>query len=732
MKKNILTLIGAILFSFQFLIAQPEDKTESPYFFISTGNISLDEFPLLGTKASVTIVGSIADVTVTQSYSNNGTVPIEAVYVFPGSTRSAVYAMQMKVGDRIIKAKIKEQQQARAQYEKAKSEGRRASLLEQHKPNVFQMNVANILPGDVIEVEMSYTEFLLPESSVYSFVYPTVVGPRFADKSSEEGIPSFVNMPYTESGVKPKYTFDIELNISMGIPIKECISPSHNVNIEFLTAFQSKVTLDSRDNCRGTKDFIFNYRLTDSKIESGTILYEKGEDKYFLTMIEPPKNFSSNAIPAREYIFVVDVSGSMHGFPLNISKKLMRELLGGLRSHDVFNVVLFSAGSTVMSDRSVQVTKESIKKATKIIDSEHGSGGTQLLPALKKALSIANDPNRSSTVVIVTDGYVHVEEEAFELIGNNLDKVNVFSFGIGSSVNRHLIEGMAHVGQGEPFIITEGKYAHRIAGKFRKYIESPLLTNVSVKFNGFDAYDIIPSSIPDVMAERPVYLFGKYRGKPGGTITVEGKKGDGMHSQTVKIENSMSQANNSSLKYLWAREKIRLLSDFNAVRENEERKKEITALGLEYNLLTKYTSFLAEEKVAVVENGKKTYKVKQPLPLPEGVSNYAVGFEMGSEGRKHVAAVLSTKKVKVYFESHVKSTHKYLIKTLVNKFVESQDLKGSKLHLMIEISSRGVEITDKGGSLSISQRAKLISLIKAVIGDYKYGYGILLSIKSKS
>jgi Ca-activated chloride channel family protein len=224
----------------------------------------------------------------------------------------------------------------------------------------------------------------------------------------------------------------------------------------------------------------------------------------------------------------------------------------------------------------------------------------------------------------VTDGYVSVEEEAFDLIRKNLGNANMFAFGIGSSVNRHLIEGMAHVGMGEPFILTKPETANAQAERFRKMIQSPVLTQVKLGFAGFQVYDVEPLSIPDVLAERPVLVFGKWRGNPKGTITLKGMTGEGSYSQTIKVEDYMAAKENAALKYLWARHRITLLSDYNKLRNDDKRVKEITNLGLDYHLLTAYTSFVAVDNEVRNVDGKYT-SVKQPLPLPEGVSDYAVG-----------------------------------------------------------------------------------------------------------
>ena len=617
--------------------AQPEkdaDQTLSPYFLIKSHDSDVDRLPLKSTQAHVSISGVIADVTVTQVYKNEGHKPLEAVYVFPASTRAAVYGMKMTIGERTITAKIREREQARQEYNQAKQAGKSASLLEQHRPNVFQMNVANILPSDVIQVELKYTELLVPTDTVYEFIYPTVVGPRYVDRQDHEAGSSdtWTANPYLHQGEPPTYTFNIAVDISAGLPIQDIACDSHKTGINYNGLSFASVTLDPSEKQGGNRDFILKYRLAGGKIETGLLLFEGKEENFFLLMMQPPKNVVKSQIPPREYIFIVDVSGSMHGFPLDISKKLLKDLIGNLRPTDTFNVLLFAGGSHLMSEHSLPAIPQNITNAINIIDRQRGGGGTRLLPALKKALCLPKTQGFSRSIVIATDGYVSVEEQAFDLIRNNLGRANMFTFGIGSSVNRHLIEGMARVGMGEPFVITNPEQASEKANKFRKLIESPVLTEIKIDFGRFKAFDMEPPSIPDVLADRPVIVFGKWRGRPRGIISIQGFTGEHAFSKKVEVSGITPLQTNSALRYLWARYRIALLSDYNKLNKQDERVHEVTQLGLTYNLLTAYTSFVAVDTRIRIKDGQ-AITVKQPLPLPQGVSDYAVGGNRSFAGK---------------------------------------------------------------------------------------------------
>jgi Ca-activated chloride channel family protein len=277
-----------------------------------------------------------------------------------------------------------------------------------------------------------------------------------------------------------------------------------------------------------------------------------------------------------------------------------------------------------LSERSLPATPENVAYAITFIERQQGGGGTELLPALKRALALPRTEGSSRTVVIATDGYVAVEKDAFDVIRGSLDTTNVFAFGIGTAVNRFLIEGIARAGMGEPFVVTKPEEAAARAERFRQYVASPVLTGIQLDFGGFDAYDVEPPSVPDVLAERPVIVFGKWRGQPTGHIKVRGVSGTGPYLETLDIRHTTASRSNAALRYLWARHHIAVLGDDVRLQRDDERVKEITNLGLTYNLLTDYTSFVAIDTVVRNTDGR-VETVTQPLPLPQGVSDLAVG-----------------------------------------------------------------------------------------------------------
>jgi Ca-activated chloride channel family protein len=610
-------------------------RSLSPYFLLEGEGTSAETFPLKSTEVTANVDGVIADVVVAQVYANEGSVPINARYLFPASTRASVHGMRIKIGDQAVVAKIQEKQEAKRTFETAKAAGKSASLLEQHRPNVFQMSVANILPGDRVEVELRYSELLVPEEGIYQFVYPTVVGPRYSNRPEASAPESsqWVKTPYLREKEDPPGVFDLHVTLSTGVPLREVRCPTHDVKVDWEGQALARVSLAQGNGFGGNRDFILSYRLAGDQIQSGLLLYQGEDENFFLLMVQPPERVSVSQVPPREYVFVLDVSGSMWGFPLDTAKTLIRDLIGHLRETDLFDVVLFSGDSQVLSPASLPATPGNIRRAMSLIEQQRGGGGTELLPALGTALSLPRHAEFSRTVVVITDGFIEADRDVFSLIEQNLNRTNFFCFGIGSSVNRYLAEGIARAGMGEPFVVTNPSEAPAAADRFRRYVDSPLLTGVQVTTRGFGAYDVEPPALPDLSARRPVVLFGKWRGERTGEIEVTGRDAAGKYSRVFRVSDTKPLAANGALRYLWAREKIARLSDFSSGAEDAATAQQITSLGLTYSLLTRHTSFVAV--LEQVRNPDGTAKdVDHPLPLPQGVSNHAVGggdFAAGPE-----------------------------------------------------------------------------------------------------
>lgn len=580
-----------------------EDRSEAPHFVVrdSVGNpIAGIDLPLIDTRAEVRIVGTIANVTVHQTYRNHHATTLQAEYVFPASTRAAVHGMTMRVGDRLIEAKVKEREAAKQEFVEAQKAGKKASLLEQHRPNVFQMSVANITSGTSVDVELRYTEHIVPEEGVYEFVYPVVVGERYngGPKATHE---TWTTNPHTltlqNDFPKARPRFSFHASIDSPLPLKDVVVPTYPCDIAFTSLNQAEITLRTGTGLHDhNNDLVLRYRLTDEAISTGLLTGSSGGENFFLLMAEPPQRVQGGQVVPREYVFILDVSGSMNGYPIDVAKRMMKRLFRDLRPQDKFNVLLFAGGSQLYADRSPQATPEELDRAFDFIAKQTGNGGTELLPALQRALKIPRTADMSRSIVIVTDGFVAVEREAFALIRENVGDANVFAFGIGSNVNRFLIEGLARAGQGQPFVVLGQSEVDAVAEKFARYVESPVLTGITVSYEGFDVDADAPEHVADLFAQRPITLFGKYEGQAKGTIVLRGTTATGTFEKRINVASATPANDADALRYLWARNTIAALDDDQQAGNDETLKARITDLGLQYNLLTRFTSFIAVEE----------------------------------------------------------------------------------------------------------------------------------------
>ncbi len=667
-------------------------QTGCPYFNIETVDTTGISLALLSTNVDATISGVIANVVVEQTYYNAGDSLLDATYIFPMSDQAAIYAMEMQINNRIIKAVIKEKEEAQEIFDSASEAGQTASLLEQERPNVFQMSLANIQSSDTIRVRMTYTELMSPRDGKYQFVFPNIVGPRYTTEGEE-----WVGLGEAQLTEVSQTELNIDLQINAGMPVQaEC--KSHNVEFDN----ESLGTNTSLSTAPGA-DFIVDYKLTRADIHTGLLLYEGETENFFLSMVQPPNFGEAYDSPPREYIFLMDVSGSMQGEPLEISKKLITDLLSDLNYEDKFNIIFFAGGSSALAENSLNVSNQNINMAIDLLNNLSGGGGTNLIPALEQALDMEVDDDFSRTFVILTDGYVTVEKTAYNLIRDNLNEANFFSFGIGESVNRFIINGLAYVGEGEPFVATDFNDAIDVADDFKRYIEKPALTNITTSFSGVNIYDVEPLTIPDIFADRPVIIFGKYDSAENGSLTIEGEKAGSYFTHTFNFDNYTANAEeNIALQYLWARKKIKLMSDYEIADNPNDTlsiDQEITALGLKYSLVTEFTSFVAVDS---------TYTLQQEIPEETDLTDDNSGGIVATE-----------------FDAVPKSTLDYLV--VIDMIDESRILRLKVLDFdHIHADKVKFQIQDMAGQILKTQDFSLINysedeIIEILLGDLPSG-----------
>lgn len=597
----------------------------APYLFTPGNDDGTECFPLKHSTAKITIDGAIARGRLSQTFGNAGSTPVEAVYVFPASTRAAVHGMKITSGGRTTAARIRKKDEARTEYETAKRENKTAALLEEQRENVFQMSVAHLLPGDDIVVDIEWTETIPSVEGVNEFVFPTVVGPRYT--GGEGDATSWTANPHLAAGTSNPATFDLAVDLATALPLSEVSCPSHPAAVDFQSERGARIRLETtQGDDAANRDFVLKWKLGGEQVDAGLLLHHGEDASHFLLQVEPPARVTSDKIPPRDYVMILDVSGSMSGFPLDTAKRLLHELVGNLKPTDTFNVLCFSGGTGLLSETPLPANEENLEAATRFIDEQSAGGATELGAAMQRAIALPGGEDRSRSLLLVTDGYVSADEQTCTLVRRNIGRANVFAFGIGSSVNRALIEGISRAGGGEASIVTRPSEAEPVAHGFLDKISSPVLAKVRIEADGVEIADLEPDPHPDVFRSRPLLVMGRWDGRGEGAVVVRGIAGNGkpFEKRISFAEAAKNGTDHPALPVLWARERVRRLQDGGGA----EAKAEITRLGLTYSLLTRHTSFIAVDETPRPVGGlAKT--VRQPLPLPQGVTETALGSSGG-------------------------------------------------------------------------------------------------------
>lgn len=611
-KINILLVI--LLFS---IPAFAQEITEGSLFASGRKGKELGACPLKHTDVKTEISGFLARVKVTQEFENNFNEPIEAIYTFPLSQNSAVDDMTMKIGERTIRGRIMKREEAKKIYETAKTEGKTASLLDQERPNIFTQSVANILPNEKIIIEISYVETLKYEDGSYEFVFPMTVGQRYIPASVIDAKKVSPPVALTRAG----HDISIEVSLDAGVPVEEIRCNSHEIQTTNLSTNSANIKLKD-ETAIPNKDFVLRYDVAGKRIEDAVLTHRDDRGGFFTLIMQPPNKFTTEDVTPKEIVFVLDTSGSMEGFPIEKAKEAMKMSLEGLYPYDTFNLITFAGDTSILFDKPVPATQANLEKAQAFLESRQGSGGTEMMKAIKAALEPTDEQDHIRIVCFMTDGYVGNESEIISEIQKH-PKARVFSFGIGSSVNRYLLDKMAGEGLGEVEYVSLKDDGSKAAKKFYERVRSPLLTDISVDWGDLPVADIYPNKISDLFSAKPVILHGRYtKGITGGTIKLKGKVAGQDYVREILVNFPESESKNDSLATLWARSRIDDLTSKSLKSEasldlKNQTQNDIIQLGLEYNLLTQFTSFIAvEEKIRTAGGKSKTIEV--PVEPAEG------------------------------------------------------------------------------------------------------------------
>jgi len=588
----------------------------------------------LGIDVDLTVSGPTIRARITQAFRNPTQNWVEATYVYPMATGGAVDTLKMVVGNRVIVGNIKERQQARIIYEQARENGQKAALTEQERPNIFTNSVANIGPGETVLVQIEYQEPVHQSGNEYSLRIPMVVGPRYnptpvvqsVDFRSDGSGWGATNDPVPDrdritSPVVDKSTLvnptSITVHLQAGFPLGEVKSHHHEVKIDSPDSATRVVTL-AAGAVPADSDFELTWKPAAENAPSVGLFREHvGDADYVLAFVTPPALKQTEEKPRpREVIFVIDNSGSMGGTSIAQAKASLIYALGRLQPTDRFNVIRFDDSMDVMFPASVTADADNVGKAKAFVNALQASGGTEMVPAMRAALTdTLHDPDTVRQVVFLTDGDIGNEQQLFDTITAMRGRSRIFMVGIGSAPNTYLMTRAAELGRGAfSHIGSVEQVEERMRTLFAK-LENPAVTGLTAKFSTGGA-DITPAMIPDVYRDEPVVLAAKL-GKLAGSLEIQGRVGDRPWSVTLPLQNA---AEGKGLSKLWARRKIDDAEVARTIRQvsPEEGDKTILALALDHQLVTRLTSLVAVDQTPSRPAGEPLKLSQLPINLPAG------------------------------------------------------------------------------------------------------------------
>jgi Ca-activated chloride channel family protein len=578
-------------------------------------------------KAQVTVY--VGAVTVTQKYHNPYDGKIEAVYVFPLPDDAAVRDFVMQIGERQIRGIVREREEAQKIYHEARAQGYVASLLTQDRPNIFTQAVANIEPGKEIDIRITYFHTLRYADGVFEFVFPMVVGPRYNPAGFADGVGAVPAGAPGSSGQKTEVQYlrpeeisahdiALEVLVDAGVAIDEVKSPSHAIAVERPNPMQAKVTLSPHDRIPN-KDFILRYRAPGRTIRSALATHQDETGGYFTLMVHPPEKLADVPRTPREMIFVIDCSGSMSGQPLDAARRAMERCLQRLAPEDTFTVIRFGSHASHFSPVPLAATPENVRAGLRFVESLQANGGTEMIPAVRLALSTPNEAGRYRIVSFMTDGFVGNDREVIAEVRRRLGPARLFSFGVGSAPNRYLIEGMARAGRAVAAYVLLDESSERAASELYERVERPAFTDLRIDWGGMEVADVHPNPLPDLYVGRPVVLTGRFKGSGRAEVRISGKIGGKPHESTLAVDLDQPDLRHKALGAVWARGKIASLYDAATwAPDPRELTGEIKAVALKYGLMSDWTSFVAVDSTAKTAGDHGT-TVVQPVPVPKGV-----------------------------------------------------------------------------------------------------------------
>lgn len=589
---------------------------------------TLPPVPLKHTAIQASIIGPLCNVQIQQQFHNTHTQPIEAIYVFPLPEDAAVTSLSLHIGGRTIRGEVREREQAQREYEAAREAGQGAALLEQERPNIFTVSVANIQPDEEVQVMLAFHDRVPYENGAFEFVLPTVVLPRYTpDDTSEVPDMHRLTSPLLSENENENerdgHTLSVQVELDTG-RLANLSSPSHQIDVD---KQHTRTIVTLRESERyPNKDFILRYSVAGDQFEAAAFTYRPaGEPGTLLLMLAPQAETDPDAVMPREVLFVLDRSGSMGGDSIVQARNALRSCLRALNPGDTFNIFPFDDKVEQFMSRPVAFTQEHIDASETYINKIDARGGTDILKALQKAFDQSRDPERLRVVVFLTDGAVSNEDQVLRKLRRSLNEARVYAFGIGSAVNRFLLDKLAEVGRGSVEYIFPGQGIEEAVQRFQNRAAFPILTNISIDWGKAKVTDVYPDPLPDLYAGQPLVVMARFHSKGSAPVHLKGQTRSGRYQQTIDLEWPDATPDRSehwqALPRVWARMRI----DSLMTRERDDPKQKssvrdtILGLALDHCLLSPYTAFVAIEEHGSEHEGRdEAVPVMVPIHLPQG------------------------------------------------------------------------------------------------------------------
>ena len=584
--------------------------------------------PLQHTAVDAWVAGHIGTVNVKQQFANPFDTKIEAVYLFPLPEKAAVTEFLMVIGERTIRGILREKEEAEAIYREARAQGYRASLLVQRRPNVFEQKVANIEPGNAIDIDITYFHTLAYKDGWYSFVFPTVVGPRFNPPGRADPIPALprggnseaagaTGVEYLAPTERSGHDLAITVRIDAGVEIED-LKSTHEIAVERDGPASATVQLANQTTVPN-RDFVLDFRVAGDVVKSNLMTYRDPDtgEGFFSLMVIPPIDTGVIARRPMEMVFVIDCSGSMSGRPLEQAKEAVATALARLDPRDSFQIIRFSDDASQFGAVPVRATERNLAAARRYLANLNSEGGTWMIEGIKAALDFPHNPSHLRFVSFLTDGYIGNETEILAEVHRRLGAARIFSFGVGTSVNRYLMERMAREGRGVAAYLGLNDSAEEVMGAFFDRVSHAALTDIEIDWGDMIVSHTYPAQLPDLFVGRPLVVSGRFEGESG-SVTVSGTVEDSRRS--FALDNASQSGAGPSIAKVWARSNIASLSDRQATigDPHGELGDTIRRIALRHQLVSNYTSFVAVDSSETTE-GQYGVTVHQAVPVPEGV-----------------------------------------------------------------------------------------------------------------